>query len=53
MIFTIAATLAFLWFPGEPRETQGTFCTPQPLPSPRHPNSADPGLGVAVDVGEP
>ena len=27
-IFTIAATLAFLWFPGEPRETLGTFGTP-------------------------
>ena len=38
MIFTIAATLAFLWFPGEPRETLGTFCPAQPLRAPRPPN---------------
>ena len=38
MISTIAATLAFLWFPGEPRETLGTFGAPQPLPAPRPPN---------------
>ena len=38
MIFTIAATLAFLWFPGEPRGTLGTFVAPHPLPAPRPPN---------------
>ena len=37
-ISTIAATLVFLWFPGEPRETLGTFSEAQPLPAPRPPN---------------
>ena len=37
-ISTIAATLAFLWFPKEPPNTLGTFSAPQPLPAPRPPN---------------
>ena len=55
MIFTIAATLAFLWFQvahrGPPCTSSGKILRPS-RPSPKPPTPPTPRFGVAVDLGE-